>query len=293
MTPEQAAALRAPFEPHQIGKLPKAGITLDYVGHAAVTDRLLQVDPLWSWEPLAYGEAGTPLVLADGKNAVLWIRLTVCDVTRLGVGIVQSGAFELQKQLISDALRNAAMRFGVALDLWSKEDLGEQQAAPEGVDVATGEIAAGGEARPFNSADPGATGESRNAGHGTPAAPKSATGVDPIWDNFLANPNGWWDNRNDKRSPRAPDFKAKKDNPIKPDGLWLDGLKKRHGGEEPPEVYEYLQQNNSLGHPVGEWPLPVVCGYVELMLTTPPAPKPDRIATLRKDSDAAAEEFVG
>ena len=31
--------------------------------------------------------------------------------------------FELEKQLISDAIRNAAMRFGVALDLWAKEDL--------------------------------------------------------------------------------------------------------------------------------------------------------------------------
>lgn len=137
MTPEEAAALRAPFPPELIGKLPRAGIELDFVGHAAVTDRLLQVDPCWTWEPMAFTEAGTPLVLIDGNNAVLWIKLTVCGVTRYGVGIVNASAFELQKQLISDALRNAAMRFGVALDLWSKEPLHAEAALPPAEPVAS------------------------------------------------------------------------------------------------------------------------------------------------------------
>ncbi len=127
MTPEQAAALREPFPPNQIGKLPKAGTTLDYVGHAAVTDRLLQVDPSWYWEPVAFAEDGAPLIRYDGQNANLWIRLSICGMTRLGVGIVSLKAFELEKQLISDALRNAAMRFGVALDLWSKQDLHDME----------------------------------------------------------------------------------------------------------------------------------------------------------------------
>lgn len=130
MTVEKAAELRAPFPPEMIGKLPRAGIELDYVGHAAVTDRLLQVDPEWSWEPVAWAENGTPLISLHDTNAVLWIRLTVCGVTRLGVGIVAAKAFELQKQLISDALRNGAMRFGVALDLWSKEGLHAEAALP-------------------------------------------------------------------------------------------------------------------------------------------------------------------
>jgi hypothetical protein len=123
---EQTAALREPFAPEQIGKLPRKGTAgLDYVGHAAVTDRLLSVDPEWSWEPVAFSHEGDPLICRRENDAVMWIRLTVCDVTRLGVGIVAASAFELEKQLISDALRNAAMRFGVALDLWSKESLPE------------------------------------------------------------------------------------------------------------------------------------------------------------------------
>ena len=123
MNAEEAAALRKPFESHQIGKLPKGGTQLDYVGHSAVTDRLLAVDPLWFWEPVAWDEDGLPKIQYGSTEAVLWIRLSVCNMTRLGVGTASVKGFELHKQLISDAIRNAAMRFGVALDLWSKEEL--------------------------------------------------------------------------------------------------------------------------------------------------------------------------
>ena len=117
-TPEAATALvRMPFPPESVGKLPKGGTMLDYVGHAAVTDRLLTVDPEWSWEPFAVGPDGLPMPDREGN---LWIRLTVCGVTRIGVGDGKNA-----KERIGDALRNASMRFGVALDLWAKENLVE------------------------------------------------------------------------------------------------------------------------------------------------------------------------
>jgi hypothetical protein len=135
MTDEKAAALRKAFPASAIGKLPRAtrqdaapgncgecgkwhklpAIHLDYVGHAAVTARLLTVDPAWSWEPFSYDNMGLPAIDPRGN---LWIRLTVCGVTRIGVGDGNS-----VKELIGDAIRNAAMRFGVALDLWTKEEL--------------------------------------------------------------------------------------------------------------------------------------------------------------------------
>jgi hypothetical protein len=133
--PDQAKALRAPFPEGAVGKLPKPyradsprgecrvcggyhglpAAHLDYVGHAATTDRLLAVDPSWTWEPLALDPNGLPAL--DGRGN-LWIRLTVAGVTRIGVGDGKSA-----KEVIGDAIRNAAMRFGVALDLWAKEDL--------------------------------------------------------------------------------------------------------------------------------------------------------------------------
>lgn len=147
MTPEQAKALREPFKPEQIGKLPKPtkkenpkgrcaecggwhglpAVHLDYVGHAAITDRLLQVDPDWTWKPMAVDAAGAPLFSGGG----LWILLTVAGVTRPGYGDeTGSGG---TKEIIGDALRNAAMRFGVGLDLWSKEGLGNEIASADEV----------------------------------------------------------------------------------------------------------------------------------------------------------------
>ncbi len=136
MTEEQAKKLREQFKPEQIGHLPRGGTTLSYVGHAATTDRLLQVDPDWTWEPMAVTETGAPVLVTEGlspqTNYGIWIKLTIAGVTRPGFGDGKT-----VKECIGDAIRNAAMRFGVALDLWAKEDLhgdatkteGEPQAA--------------------------------------------------------------------------------------------------------------------------------------------------------------------
>ncbi len=150
------ALLRQPFPAHQISKLPKPlakreemdrlpkakcaecggyhatskMIHLDYVGHAALTDRLLDADPEWSWEPAAVRD-GLP---AFDQSGGLWIKLTVCGVTRLGYGHAAAkpgmDPGSREKEVIGDALRNAAMRFGAALDLWHKGDLhGPEEAA--------------------------------------------------------------------------------------------------------------------------------------------------------------------
>ena len=123
MTPEQQKLLRAPFPPERISQIPRktksgATVRLDYVGHADVTDRLLAVDPAWTWEPVGVAEDGIPII-----HHGLWIKLTVCGVTRYGFGDAQGKTGgDAIKEMIGDAIRNAAMRFGVALDLWSKSD---------------------------------------------------------------------------------------------------------------------------------------------------------------------------
>jgi len=152
-----AAKLRAPFPPEKIGKLPRvtcgkcrdsrervcdlhskskcgdcgswvtsAHIHLDFVGHADATDRFLEVDPEWTWEPLVFDEQGLPKFDEFGG---LWIRLTIAGVTRLGYGDADGkrGGNAI-KESIGDALRNASMRFGVALDLWRKDAPVEESA---------------------------------------------------------------------------------------------------------------------------------------------------------------------
>lgn len=97
-------------------------VHLRYIGHAGITMRLNEVDPMWTWEPVAINpQTGTPLYTDGG----MWIRLTVLGVTRLGFGDPGKnnlGTPNGTKELIGDALRNAAMRFGVGTYLWSKSD---------------------------------------------------------------------------------------------------------------------------------------------------------------------------
>lgn len=160
MTPEQAKALREPFPAEVVGKLPRvwcgacrdakqlkhcdkhravrcdvcrqSRITeahkhLDFVGHAEATDRLLQVDPEWTWEPMGFTAEGLPAM--DGNG--LWIRLTIAGVSRPGYGHAgDKRGGDAVKEAIGDAIRNAAMRFGVALDLWGasfKDDDGKEE----------------------------------------------------------------------------------------------------------------------------------------------------------------------
>lgn len=118
--------LREPFPKAKVQQIKQGGLTLDYVGHADVTERLLEVDPHWSWEPVAFGPDGLPAFDADGG---LWIRLTVLGVTRFGYGEPQGrNSHDAKKGAIGNAIRNAAMRFGVALQLWQKDN--HEAAAP-------------------------------------------------------------------------------------------------------------------------------------------------------------------
>lgn len=148
---EALSNLLKPFADNEINKLPKPypkdspksnckecggyhglpAAHLDYVGHAALTKRLLETDLNWTWEPVAFGDDGLPKLDSQGG---LWIRLTICGVTRLGYGDSQgkSGPNAI-KEAIGDALRNAGMRFGAALDLWHKGDLWDVKEA-KGVD---------------------------------------------------------------------------------------------------------------------------------------------------------------
>jgi hypothetical protein len=153
MDKDRLKLLRVPFEPNQINRLPKPTkaqtdevkrdfkkgvrcaecggwhhpkvVHLDYVGHAALTDRLLEVDPEWSWEPFAVDQMGLPALDANGG---MWIKLTVCGVTRIGYGDANGKkGGDAIKEVIGDALRNVGMRFGCALNLWHKGELHQDE----------------------------------------------------------------------------------------------------------------------------------------------------------------------
>lgn len=151
--------LREPFASNEINKLPKPysrdsqkgkcqecggyhglpAVHLDYVGHAALTKRLLEADPEWTWDFVATDpNTGAPIF---DNNGGLWIRLSVCGVTRLGYGDAQGKqGGNAVKEAIGDALRNAGMRFGAALDLWHKGDLYDASEELGGASAGGGQV---------------------------------------------------------------------------------------------------------------------------------------------------------
>jgi hypothetical protein len=137
--------LREPFAPSQIGKLPKGGDDVaksayqrcevckqkapphhwhvDYVGHAIVTDRLNRVVGTDGW---SYTR---PERVHDDRGKLLAVisEMTILGHTKgIEVGGPATSASTYAGQLktaISDYICRAAMRFGVALDLWAKQEL--------------------------------------------------------------------------------------------------------------------------------------------------------------------------
>lgn len=117
---------------------------LTFVGHADARARLCEADPEWTWEPFEFPGTGA-LIVVDGSPVGLWIKLTIGGVSKPGFGSVEKGKAEAMKELIGDALRNAALSFGVAWKLWAK---GERTDANQGEGPAGNGSQANGSSRP-------------------------------------------------------------------------------------------------------------------------------------------------
>jgi hypothetical protein len=120
--------LSEPFDQAMIQYKPKGGRQMAFVSHGLVNKRLNKEAPGWSSRIIASGVD----VTQNPKGGLLYtadvtLELTVAGVTRAEVGtnnqpVADRG--QALKSAASDALKRAAMRFGVALDLW--ESLDEQ-----------------------------------------------------------------------------------------------------------------------------------------------------------------------
>lgn len=169
--------LRKPFKPEQIGKLPatQKRPALDFVGHAAVTDRLNKIAPDWSYTVDTMSEL----------NGKVWIRGTM---TIGGVSRPEFGDGDDPKEAIGNFIRRAAMRFGVAIDLWSREELEASPDTPPAVPGKTGLGArssgdissAGGEAAGTGTGGVGSSSLSSPPGSTKQAVGKSGGNIYPI-----------------------------------------------------------------------------------------------------------------
>jgi len=103
-------------DPKIVGTIPRNGINLAYVSHADITKILIEIDPTWNWQPVAW-DNGRPAIHVENGTATMWATLTLLGKSLLGVGSVRADKQDLDKELIGDFLRNASMRFGIALSL--------------------------------------------------------------------------------------------------------------------------------------------------------------------------------
>lgn len=108
-------------DPKIVGTIPRNGINLAYVSHAEITRILIEIDPMWNWQPIAWVD-GRPAIHEANGVATMWGTLTLLGKSLVGVGSVRSDKPDSDKELVGDFLRNAAMRFGICLSLWSKQD---------------------------------------------------------------------------------------------------------------------------------------------------------------------------
>ncbi len=141
-------------DPKIVGKLPKGGMQLDFVGHADVTKMLIEIDPEWTWEPTAFDANGLPAYRVENGMAHMAGWLTILGVRRLGVGSVMHNKPDLLKELISDFIRNAAMRFGVCLALWTKQEWEDVSHTPSITVSKSAPVAKSEYAKPDKPADP-------------------------------------------------------------------------------------------------------------------------------------------
>lgn len=133
---ETSAALRKVLtdyaipDPKIVSTLPKGGIKLDFVGHADITRILIEVDPMWYWEPIKFDDDGLPAYRVENGMAHMAGRLCLLGVERVAIGSAEHNKRDLLKELVSDFLRNGAMRFGISLNLWTKSEWEDLNHAP-------------------------------------------------------------------------------------------------------------------------------------------------------------------
>ena len=145
LTTSQLELLRRAFPPKLIERKPGQG-DRRFVSHGHVTDRLIAVDPEWTWTVLKEFEYQH----AEGNYWILG-RMTVGGVSR-----EEYGHGKNPMEAASHFIRRAAMRFGVALDLWLSEEASAASSPSQEVD---------GEPRSRTS---GRDGAAENVGGGAP-----------------------------------------------------------------------------------------------------------------------------
>lgn len=126
LTPDMAAALAAPFPDSEIKSYQEQGMTFRYIDARQAMQRLDEAVGPGNWT--------TAFRVIDPERWAIECQLTVCGLTRADVGYAnsQNSSFEKEplKGAYSDALKRAAVQFGVGRHLYDKPGRGNPTHLP-------------------------------------------------------------------------------------------------------------------------------------------------------------------
>lgn len=121
MIPEELIKeLSAPFDPkdikERVGWTTKGGkeVVVKYVEWSTVVERLNEVCPAWSATIISATQ--------QGSQVVVHMNLEINGITRSGIGIGKGSDEKAWKGAASDAIKRAAVNFGVALNLYENDE---------------------------------------------------------------------------------------------------------------------------------------------------------------------------
>jgi hypothetical protein len=177
-----SGALMRPFEPSQIRQRPGPGKRpFSYISGPAVIDRLLvATGSAFSWKV----DKVELITQETGEGPVsYWVVLGSLSIAgmgiRAGIGTHPAESVEAAKAAETDALKRAAVKFGVGLHLYEEESgVGNVSAGRNGYDRrSNGNGHANSPARPVTA---GYGNGNRGAGRASPPSPPYDDGNDPF-----------------------------------------------------------------------------------------------------------------
>jgi hypothetical protein len=221
-------ALAAPVPEHEIrwraDSKPKNGRVraVPYTDSDFVRERLDQVVGPGEWAMTLSPFSTLPRVDKNGMELSPMIHVT-CTLNVAGVVRADVGQGDEPKEAASDSLKRAARRFGIGAELWRLK--GEWRDC----DADGNLIDKGGPAGMPQRASTQSNGNgSTQARQPARRQQQSAPAQSPVPPCPTCG-GAMWDNRNDKRNPKAPDFKCKDRNCLDERGMvtgaWVEDKK--------------------------------------------------------------------
>jgi hypothetical protein len=192
--------LRKAIPENLISKVDKGFGEIDTINHAVVTDRLNTEAPGWTMsEPQFMYVEGiwikpnpkkkeTFEPYNDGTRHIVGVlcSMTIGSVTRWEVG--ESGgpgdsAADEAKKAMSDWIKRAAMRFGVGIELWTKQDMPAEESSSDESVVTSSDS-------PSKTDDAGGGAPAVAAAAGVPEGKRADTSTTPATKSALAGADG-------------------------------------------------------------------------------------------------------